>query len=611
MIPKILLPTIFVLLTYGFWISPDFKEISAGVAIFLFGMLALEKGFKAFTGGTLEQLLRISTDSLWKSISFGFTTTALMQSSSLVSLISISFLSAELITLAAGIGIIFGANIGTTAGAWLIAAFGLKVKLSAYAMPMLVFGVILIFQRPKTLNGAGYILTAVGFLLLGIHHMKEGFEAFRQTLDLAQYALAGYPGLFIYCLVGILATVIMQSSHATLVLVLTALASQQITYDNAIALAIGSNIGTTVTAILGSLSSNVDGKRLAGAHLIFNLITGSVTFIFIQQMILVIDGLAGALGIAADNYTLKLALFHSIFNILGVVSLAPFINRLVPFLERTITAPELAFEKPRYLSDASAEIPDAAVEAVRKETALLYDHAVDIITFGLSLNRSRLFSEQPIESVVERSRRVMAENIDELYEQRIKTIYSAIVEFISRSHGSMTRDQTNELIALREAGHDIVEVIKGIKHLQKNLAIYMVSRNPHIRQEYDNIRLKIARVLRELEILQHSTDETVSVLSLDHIKVVFGGEDIITTGVLDGLIRQKQITPKMATSLMNDTTYCNEICHNLISLGKTLFVASDPGEKEAERSVALDENEISKVIERLDEEKSGEGRQAS
>lgn len=97
-------------------------------------MLALEEGFKAFTGGTLERLLRRTTNQLWKSISFGVVTTTLMQSGSLVSVITISFLSAELITLAAGIGIIFGANLGTTTGAWLVAGFGLKVKLSAYAI---------------------------------------------------------------------------------------------------------------------------------------------------------------------------------------------------------------------------------------------------------------------------------------------------------------------------------------------------------------------------------------------------------------------------------------------------------------------------------------------
>ncbi|MES9843942.1 MAG: Na/Pi symporter, partial [Candidatus Sedimenticola sp. 6PFRAG5] len=127
MIRKILLPTILLILAYGFWISPNFKEISAGVAIFLFGMLFLEEGFKAFTGGLLERLLRKTTNSTWKSLSFGVISTTIMQSSSLVSVITISFLSAGLIGLAAGIGIIFGANLGTTTGAWLIAGFGLKV----------------------------------------------------------------------------------------------------------------------------------------------------------------------------------------------------------------------------------------------------------------------------------------------------------------------------------------------------------------------------------------------------------------------------------------------------------------------------------------------------
>ena len=129
MLKKVILPTIFLILAYGFWVSPDFKEIAAGVAIFLFGMLFLEEGFRAFTGGVLERLLKNSTDKLWKSLSFGIVTTTIMQSSSLVSVITISFISAGLITLVAGIGIIFGANIGTTTGAWLIAGFGLKAAI--------------------------------------------------------------------------------------------------------------------------------------------------------------------------------------------------------------------------------------------------------------------------------------------------------------------------------------------------------------------------------------------------------------------------------------------------------------------------------------------------
>jgi len=216
--------------------------IAAGVAIFLFGMLSLEEGFRSFTGGTLERMLRRTTSSTGKSVLFGIVSTTLMQSSSLVSVIAISFLSAGLITLAAGIGIIFGANLGTTTGAWLIAGFGLKVDIAAYAMPLLAFGVILIFQSSKSLKGIGYILAGMGFLFLGIHYMKEGFETFKETINLAEYAVAGYPGLLLFTAIGIFATVVMQSSHATLVLTITALAAGQITYENALALAIYSAI---------------------------------------------------------------------------------------------------------------------------------------------------------------------------------------------------------------------------------------------------------------------------------------------------------------------------------------------------------------------------------
>ncbi len=146
---KVFLPSIIIMLLVGFWYSPDFKTIAAGVSIFLFGMYFLERGFNAFTGGMLEKLLAKTTDKLWKSIGFGVVSTTIMQSSSLVSVISISFISAGLIGLSAGIGIIFGANLGTTTGAWMVAAFGLKVKISAYAMPMLVVGLILTFQKSK------------------------------------------------------------------------------------------------------------------------------------------------------------------------------------------------------------------------------------------------------------------------------------------------------------------------------------------------------------------------------------------------------------------------------------------------------------------------------
>ena len=178
MLGRIFLPSLALALCYGFWASTSFKDIAAGVALFLFGMLCMEQGFKAYSGGALQRILGACTDRLWKSLAFGVVSTTLVQSSSLVSVVTISFLSAELIGLRQGIGIIFGSNLGTTTGAWLIAGFGLKVKLSAYALPMLVFGVLLLVQASRRLKGIGWVLMGVGFLFLGIDYMKEGFSGF-------------------------------------------------------------------------------------------------------------------------------------------------------------------------------------------------------------------------------------------------------------------------------------------------------------------------------------------------------------------------------------------------------------------------------------------------
>ena len=597
MIRRIFLPTILLVLAYGFWISPDFKEISAGVAIFLFGMLSLEEGFKAFTGGLLERLLKKTTDSTWKALSFGVVSTTFMQSSSLVSVITISFLSAGLIGLAAGIGIIFGANLGTTNGAWLIAGLGMKVKISAYAMPMLVFGIILVFQKSKNLKGIVYVLGGLGFLFLGIHHMKEGFEAFRDTIDLTAFAVAGYPGIFLFALIGIAATVIMQSSHATLVIIITALAAQQITYENALALAIGANIGTTITAILGSMSSNVQGKRLAGAHLIFNMVTALIAIAFIFQIAQGVDYISSSLGIADDNYTLKLAVFHSVFNTIGIVAMLPFISHLVDFLTKRMPEKVVSLAEPKYLNESVIELPDTAIEAVRKETLHLYDTAFAIIAHGLSLHRHDILSERDLDDIVSETSTVMPIDIDEQYNKNVKGLYSKIVSFISQAHISMTPEQTDELFMLRAAGRDIVEAIKDTKHMHKNLSQYIVSDNENIRAEYNQIRAQLGSVLRQLGEAMDNQDDPTTVLSLDAIKLEMEEDDSTANGVLEILIRENSITAEMATSLMNDSAYAYDVAKNLIQMGETLFATGDQALKEAERSIALDEDELEEVME--------------
>lgn len=605
MLRSILLPTILALLSYAFWVSPSFQEIAAGVAIFLFGMLYLEEGFKAFTGGMLEGVLTRSTDSLPKSVLFGIVTTSVMQSSSLVSVITISFLSAGLIELAAGIGILYGANLGTTTGAWLIAGFGLKVKISAYAMPMLVFGVILNFQRARHLRAAGSILGGLGFLFLGIHHMKSGFEEFRALLDLTAYAMEGTLGVLVYALVGAAATVVMQSSHATLVLIITALSTGQVTYENALGLAIGANVGTTITAILGSISASTGGRRLAAAHLLFNVVTGVVAILAIGPLGRFVGVTGDALGLAADDYTMRLAVFHTAFNTLGVVLFLPFTAALARALERLL--PERRADKARaiYLADAAFELPDTTLEAVRKECVRLYEQAFDLIAETLGLAREQVVGDQDLAAVVAASPEVPDLDLDARYEAGIKGLYGEIISFVSRAQNEMTPEQAEELFALRAAGRDLVEAVKDTKHLQKNLRRFHRAGNAAVRAEYAALRIRLARVLRQLEEARADDVDPGAVLSLDDIKVELAEIDSTLNGTLERLIRDRALTPAEATSLMNDASYVYDITKNLVRMGAVIFARGDLAERRIERELALEDEDIEEMA--LEESNPGAG----
>ncbi len=595
MLKKIILPTILLILAYGFWISPDFKEIAAGVAIFLFGMLFLEEGFKAFTGGLLEKLLQKTTDKTWKSLAFGIVSTTIMQSSSLVSVITISFISAGLITLVAGIGIIFGANIGTTTGAWLVAAFGLKVKISAYAMPMLVFGIVLSFQKSKYLKGIGSVLAGLGFLFLGIHYMKEGFEAFKDSFDLAALAVPGYPGLFLFAGIGAAATVVMQSSHATLVLILTALAANQITYENALALAIGANVGTTITAIIGSLSANVEGKRLAGAHLIFNVITGVIAIVFIHQFVLAVDWVSVRTGIAEDNYTMKLAVFHTLFNITGVLVMVPLIHKLANSLIKFFPEKSLDLAEPMYLNDAAIDFPETVLSSVKKEVWHLFDSAFELMAHGMNLHRTQILESEDLAETIDKDREIIEFDLDELYESKVKVLYGAIVEFISKAQANMPSVFSEELYRLRIAASEIVECVKNIKHLRKNTTKYMVSENRYIREEYNELRLKLASILKDIYRHRDEKENSMAVLELDEIKAEVEQAQIEINQKVSDLIRNEQISAMMATSLLNDFNYSDETANNLIDAAQALLASHDDLIADAAQEVILEEEEIEKL----------------
>jgi phosphate:Na+ symporter len=568
-----MLPTIVLLLSWGFWNSDDFLQLSAGVALFMFGMLSLEQGFQAFTGGVLERVLAASTGTRLRSMGFGLVTTALMQSSSLVSLITITFLSAGLIGLAQGIGIIFGSNIGTTTGAWLMASYGVKIDLAAYAMPMAVFGILFIYQKSKLWKGGGNVLLGIAFLFIGIQFIKEGFEAASQGMDLTQFAMEGYAGVFLFASIGIAATVIMQSSHAVLMLTIAALATGQVSYYNALALAIGTNVGTTITAILGAMGANVAGKRLAGAHLIFNLTTGLIAIAFIGPMAVLVDDLSAWLGIADDDYTLKLAVFHTVFNVIGVAIMLPLISRLVTFLERVLPEKLVVdgVEQPRFLVDSLVDYPDAALVALTRETQHLALNTVDIVAHTLGFKRSDILGSEPLDEVLARSRKPEHVRLNTEYRNRVKAIYSAILEFSVKAQPRMSGEQAAVAHELREAARAWVDTLKLLKLFRKNVARYIASDNVHMRDQYDKYRVHVGELIRTMLELRKIDDAEVVAERIDALKEKAAGDNVVTNGTLDRLIRDDLVTAEMASSLMNDTRYVAEMYDLMIKAAGIMY----------------------------------------
>ncbi len=580
MIRKTLFYILLIVLAVILYFNPNFKTISAGIAILLFGMVMLEEGFRVFTKGPLQNILKRATSKLYKSITAGAFVTALIQSSSLVSVITISFISAGLISLAGGIGLIFGANIGTTATAWLVAGFGLKIKISALAMPMLIFGLIFSFQKRESFKGIGNVLAGLGFFFLGIYYMKEGFDVFKQYIDLTDYAMSGVLGVIVYTGLGILITTVLQSSSATLALILTALSAGQIEYENALALAIGANVGTTITAVLGSLSSNVAGKRLAGAHLIFNVTTGIVALAFIFPLARLVNGMSDVFGISQTDYTLKLALFHTIFNVIGVLIMIPFIKKLETFLIKVLKEKvvEKDIDEPKYLYESVLEVPGATISAIIKESKYLYKNAIfKIVAHGLNIHRGDIMSDLKIKKVIEKSTEDMHVDVEDLYYHKVKTIYGEIIRYATTAQNKfkLSKRQNKAITEIKIANRKMVEIIKDVRELNKNLTLSLNLGNKHLLHEYDNFRKKVTKVLRVIYLFRTEEDSEIYAEKLAILKQEAKDNIRQSNKSIDRLIRENLITPEMASSLFNDYTNVNDMIKKLIEVAELLYGKKD------------------------------------
>lgn len=574
MLKSVSIPFFLIFLGYIVVANENFTVILSGIAIFIIGMFFMQDGFKQLSGGILEKLLEKFTSNTLYAIATGFLSTSVVQSSTIITLIVVSFLSAELLTLVQAVGIVFGSNVGSTTTAWIVSSLGVDVKISTYAFPMLVFGVVLRFFKTNAMKGSGNVLLGLGFIFLGISYMKDGFDIMKNSIDLASYAMEGYLGIIIYILIGILITVVIQSSAATLAIVITALNADSITYVNAIALAIGANVGTTLTTILASFASNENGKRVALIHFLFNLISATFITILIYQFIDLTDFIAPFLGVSDNNYGMKLALFHTIFSVTGVILLTPAISLLVKLSEKLIQKKVSSASKPKYLNQSVLSNPDASLAALRKEIINLYENCQKAMLHALNIHTTGL-TRETLKVQLAKELTIIDTDIDEIYQKNLKALYSEIVKFSSFAQENMFDFQHKEVGELKRAAAIIVEVLKDTRDIQKNLNYYLKSKNEFIKEEYNILRKELAEILIDINTLSTLQTDVEQLTQLEVIKMELAQNDMASSEEIDMLIREDKIKATMATSYINDSATGYSIQKKLVELANILFLNSE------------------------------------
>jgi phosphate:Na+ symporter len=569
-------------LALSFWFSPGWTRLAGGLALFLFGMQCLEEGLRQLAGSELERILGKVTDRAWKSLGFGVFSTVLVQSSSLVSLLTIAFLGTGLIGLAAGLCIVFGANLGTTSGVWLLALAGQSASLGVLALPLAVFGILLGFNGPRC-RGAGRVMLGVCFLFLGIDLMKTGFSDASEWLDPAQITVSGLPGAVLFAGVGMLATALLQSSHASLMLTLTALAGGQIGLEQAFALAIGANVGSTITAVLGSLGGSARaGKRLAVAHVLFNGSTGVLSLLLLGPLSALTDQAASALGLAGSA-VFELALFHTLFNTLGLLLFLPWHRGLAAWLERRLPEPtepqvliaevsngraaqELPQTRARYLDDGALGSAEAAVQAVARELQHLARLSLEVICHALYLPVDQLSSVQVDEALLRSSAQTAGHALDaeQLYQRHIKGVYADLLSYMGRLEVSLDEAHSRAWIASQLVALQLVDAVKDAKHLQKNLGRLLVNGEPAVSAAYADLRRQLLWVLREMRAIS-LLDLPAEALRarLELFDSQAASFDAAFRERLFAAVREQRLDGLRASSLMNDLGYASRIGQSL------------------------------------------------
>ncbi len=283
----------------------DFLTLIGSVGLFLYGMKVMSEGLQKVAGDRLRNILAVMTKNRFSGMFTGILITALIQSSSASTVMVVSFVNAGLMTLGQSMAVIMGANVGTTVTAWIISIFGFKVNITLFALPLIGLGTPLLFSRNSTRKSWGEFLIGFSFLFMGLDYLNHSVPDLKSNPEifefLTSYTQMGFLSILIFCAVGAIVTMIVQASSATLAISLIMCSKGWITFDIAAALILGSNIGTTITPLLASISANVSAKRAAMGHLLFNVLGSIWTLILYYPFIRFIVWICTSLGVGNPN----------------------------------------------------------------------------------------------------------------------------------------------------------------------------------------------------------------------------------------------------------------------------------------------------------------------
>lgn len=402
-----------------------------GIGLFLLGMWLMTDGLKLAAGPALQRVLARSTETPLRGFASGVVLTALVQSSSAVTVAAIGFINAGLVSLYGVLWVLFGANVGTTMTGWLVALIGLEFKIQLLALPMIGAGMMIRIVDPGGRRGAlGLTLAGFGTLFLGLGLLKEGFSDIGARVALPT-AGDGLLSLLAHLVIGIVLTVVMQSSSAALAIALTAAQGELLPLSAAAAVVVGANVGTTATALLATLGATPNAKRAAAGHVVFNVLTAAVALAILPVLLAAIRGGAEAAGLAPTP-AVVLALFHTVFNLLGVLLMVPVARRLAAYLEHRFTTQEEDEARPRHLDESVLAIPELALDALACELRR-------VAALSLDLARRAASGSVP---AAELARRL----------QTIESLNQAIAGFIARlNRASMAPEAARRLPLLLRA----------------------------------------------------------------------------------------------------------------------------------------------------------------